>query len=184
VLDAAERLFADRGFAGTSMRDIAAASGVSQPLIHHHFGGKEALYAAVRRRVSEDYAGLYPEAGRVTDQPVDVRAEIERIYEFLREKPSWLRLLGWARLEGNNRMGPGEQELVEALVRRIEVAQRLGLVRGDLGGPQICVLVLSVVSFWLDNRTYFAALFADAPDDRAYLRQALALLERGLSPNP
>src|SRR4051812_33358197 len=84
VLDAAERLFAERGFAGTSMRDITRASGVSQPLIHHHFGSKESLYTAVRRRVCEEYTTRYPEATRVTDQPVDVRSELERLFEFLR----------------------------------------------------------------------------------------------------
>jgi TetR/AcrR family transcriptional regulator len=183
VLDAAERLFADRGFAGTSMRDIASASGVSQPLIHHHFGGKEALYTAVRRQVSEDYAAQFPEVGWVTDRPVDVRAELETIYEFLRNKPSLLRLLEWARLEGNNRMGPGEQEVVCALLRRIEVAQERGIIRRDLGAAHLCVMLLALVSFWVDNRSFFACLFAEGPDDHAYLQQAIALLERGLDPS-
>jgi len=43
VFQAAERIFAKQGFAGTSMRNISRASGVSQPLIHHHFKTKRAL---------------------------------------------------------------------------------------------------------------------------------------------
>ncbi len=40
VLRAAEVLFAENGFAATSIRDISQASGVSHPLILHHFGSK------------------------------------------------------------------------------------------------------------------------------------------------
>ena len=54
ALDAAQHLFAEKGFAGTSMRDIAALSGVSQPLIHYHFGSKEGLYRAVKERLGRE----------------------------------------------------------------------------------------------------------------------------------
>jgi hypothetical protein len=45
--DAAVRLFAERGVAGTSVRDIAEAAGVTAGLITHHFGSKERLKAAI-----------------------------------------------------------------------------------------------------------------------------------------
>lgn len=41
--DAAVRLFGERGFARTSVRDIAAAAGVSPALVIHHFGSKDGL---------------------------------------------------------------------------------------------------------------------------------------------
>ncbi|MET0434632.1 MAG: helix-turn-helix domain-containing protein, partial [Cellulomonas sp.] len=43
IRDAALRLFADRGIEGVSVRDIAAAAGVSAGLIRHHFGSKDGL---------------------------------------------------------------------------------------------------------------------------------------------
>lgn len=43
ILDAAERLFAERGFAGTSVRDIVRASDTSPPSLYHFFGSKENL---------------------------------------------------------------------------------------------------------------------------------------------
>ena len=43
ILDAAEELFAERGFAGTSVRDIVRASGTSPPSLYHFFGSKENL---------------------------------------------------------------------------------------------------------------------------------------------
>jgi AcrR family transcriptional regulator len=41
------RLFAERGFDGTSIEEIAAQAGVSKPVVYEHFGGKEGIYAVV-----------------------------------------------------------------------------------------------------------------------------------------
>ena len=43
----ARRLFAQRGFDGTSIEEIAARAEVSKPVVYEHFGGKEGLYAVV-----------------------------------------------------------------------------------------------------------------------------------------
>src|ERR1039458_9887116 len=43
ILDTAERLFGDQGYAGTSLRQIIAAAGVNLAAIHYHFGSKEEL---------------------------------------------------------------------------------------------------------------------------------------------
>ena len=53
ILDAALRAFAARGFAATSLRDVAAAAGATHGLIRHHFGAKDAVWrAAVDRGVA------------------------------------------------------------------------------------------------------------------------------------
>ena len=52
LLDAAERLFAERGFEGTSLRAVTQAAGASVSAAHYHFGSKEALlHATLLRRV-------------------------------------------------------------------------------------------------------------------------------------
>jgi AcrR family transcriptional regulator len=50
LMDAAEKLFARRGFHGTSLRDITAAAGVDLALVNYHFGSKKQLLAAVIER--------------------------------------------------------------------------------------------------------------------------------------
>jgi TetR/AcrR family transcriptional regulator, regulator of cefoperazone and chloramphenicol sensitivity len=47
IRTAAMRLFAERGFAAVTVRDVAAAAGVSAPLVMHHYGSKEGLREAV-----------------------------------------------------------------------------------------------------------------------------------------
>lgn len=52
ILDAAERLFAERGFAGTSLRDITSEARVNLAAVNYHFGSKDELFlAAVVRRL-------------------------------------------------------------------------------------------------------------------------------------
>jgi AcrR family transcriptional regulator len=50
ILDAAELLFADRGFAATSMRNITARAKVNLAAVNYHFGSKEMLIQAVFSR--------------------------------------------------------------------------------------------------------------------------------------
>ncbi len=51
LLDAAERLFAARGFDGTSLREVTAEAGANVAAIHYHFGSKEELLRAVLSRI-------------------------------------------------------------------------------------------------------------------------------------
>jgi AcrR family transcriptional regulator len=53
LLDIGRRLFAERGFEGTSIEEIAAQADVSKPVVYEHFGGKEGLYAVVVDREVE-----------------------------------------------------------------------------------------------------------------------------------
>src|SRR5262245_34176657 len=47
LLEAALDLFAEHGYAGTSMRALARAAGVRESAIYHHFASKESLFAAL-----------------------------------------------------------------------------------------------------------------------------------------
>jgi AcrR family transcriptional regulator len=47
LVDTARGLFAERGFDGTSIEEIAARAEVSKPVVYEHFGGKEGVYAVV-----------------------------------------------------------------------------------------------------------------------------------------
>jgi AcrR family transcriptional regulator len=46
ILDAARSAFAEKGFAGTTIRAVALAAGVDAALVHHYFGTKDALFLA------------------------------------------------------------------------------------------------------------------------------------------
>ncbi|MFM2303693.1 MAG: hypothetical protein RLZZ135_1103 [Cyanobacteriota bacterium] len=50
IINVAERLFAERGFAGTTLRNVISEAGVNLAAVHYHFGSKEELFRAVVRR--------------------------------------------------------------------------------------------------------------------------------------
>ena len=75
ILDAAEDLFAEQGFAATSMRQITSLAQVNLAAVNYHFGSKEELAKAVlRRRI----APINSERGRRLDQ-LDDQATISEI---------------------------------------------------------------------------------------------------------
>ena len=55
-------LFAQRGFDGTSIEEIAARAEVSKPVVYEHFGGKEGLYAVVVDREVRSLLGMMQES--------------------------------------------------------------------------------------------------------------------------
>ncbi len=64
ILDAAEALFIERGFAATSVRAIAQRAGVNLGAAHYHFGSKQALFGAV---VDRRFAPIHEERTRALD---------------------------------------------------------------------------------------------------------------------
>jgi AcrR family transcriptional regulator len=58
ILDGATRVFAEGGYAATSMEDVAAAAGVSKLLLYRDFAGKRELYLAVLERVTGRLASV------------------------------------------------------------------------------------------------------------------------------
>ena len=93
LLDIGRRLFAERGFEGTSIEEIAAQAGVSKPVVYEHFGGKEGLYAVVVDREVGRFQLLLAQA----DVGGDARTRIERLVttwlQFAERDPDGLRIL-------------------------------------------------------------------------------------------
>ena len=58
ILDAARSEFAQRGFPGARLQDIAERAGLTHPTLLYHFGSKERLYAAVIEQAMEDWAAM------------------------------------------------------------------------------------------------------------------------------
>jgi TetR/AcrR family transcriptional regulator, cholesterol catabolism regulator len=94
LLRAALRLFAERGVDGTTIADIAAATGTAHGLVYHYFASKNDLLLAVLERFS-----FVPELRRLLDvspdrPTVDVLTEIAlRFSALLRERADLLRLV-------------------------------------------------------------------------------------------
>ncbi len=70
-LDAAEALFADKGFYGVSIANIADELGLTKQALLHHFTSKEKLYGEVLKRISDHFDQLVDEARASAAEPAD-----------------------------------------------------------------------------------------------------------------
>ncbi|MGD1880793.1 MAG: TetR/AcrR family transcriptional regulator [Paracoccaceae bacterium] len=74
ILDAAENIFAEQGFAGAGMKAIALRANVAQGLLHYHFSNKDGLYAAVIERrsgiINRDRISLLDQVNLEKQDPV------------------------------------------------------------------------------------------------------------------
>lgn len=100
LLDAAERIFAEKGYSSTSLRDVASAAGIREPGIYNHFKGKEALYSEVLERALQPLANAIA-ATMENNAPETELIELPaRLTDLLSEHPSMPALFHQA-LAGN-----------------------------------------------------------------------------------
>jgi AcrR family transcriptional regulator len=72
LIDAARRLFATKGYAGSAREEIVAAAGVTRGALQHHFGDKAGLFRAVYETVEQEVVAATAEAAMTAgDDPVE-----------------------------------------------------------------------------------------------------------------
>ena len=165
VLRAAERVFAKQGFAGTSMRDISRASGVSQPLIHHYFRTKRDLYNEIKRQMILRFDAFWTDTAReLANDECIPGAVLRRIFEFMKDNPTVLRVGAWSQLEGDNAPWPGELEALERVSRVFSTAQAEGSMRPNLNPTLLTILVEGFMFSWWEYRDNYVRLYQGMPE--------------------
>jgi AcrR family transcriptional regulator len=84
ILHVAEQLFAEQGFDGTSIRDIAQHAGVNLAMINYYFGSKENLMASLLEYRSKYTLGLLEELNK--DDKMSPWDKMDRLVDFYVEK--------------------------------------------------------------------------------------------------
>lgn len=117
ILDAAEKLFSERGFTGVSVRDIGAEAGVSHALVHRYLGSKQDIYRAVLKR---NESSIRQAAGDTEELSV---ALSRMVREGLEHRRPYLRIIAHSALGGlpfSATMGrfPATERLIEIAEQR------------------------------------------------------------------
>jgi AcrR family transcriptional regulator len=181
LIEVATRLFADRGYEGTSIEAVLAAAGVSRGALYHHFEGKEALFTAVLLAISDRVTAEVTEAIRDCTDPVDALRTGALAWIDLAKDPVIQRVmlvdapsvLGWEQWRAMD-----EGRTVGAMRTMLQAVSDSGRLPAELVGPFSHMILAA-----LDEA---AMVVARAPDSRAAVaesRQAVVeLLDRLLRP--
>lgn len=151
ILDAAEALFARRGYSGVGMREVAEAVGLGKSSLFHHFSGKVQLYAAVAGRILAIFDERLSAALAGSDVPsIKLARWIETLVDTLADHPTSARLLLRSLFEDDEHAGvtPEERYVDDTLRHLIEALSRLladGMASGEFRRASIPHAVQSII---------------------------------------
>ncbi|MGH9627247.1 MAG: TetR/AcrR family transcriptional regulator [Bryobacteraceae bacterium] len=105
IVESAARLFAEKGFRGTTTRQLAAAAGVSEPVLYEHFKTKDDLYSAIidaKSKEGIDAFSVMSEQYLTTNDDSGFFLKVgEMILEWYVADPTFIRLLLFSNLEAH-----------------------------------------------------------------------------------
>jgi AcrR family transcriptional regulator len=93
LVDIARGLFAERGFDGASIEEVAARAGVSKPVVYEHFGGKEGLYAVVVDREVRRLLGMMQDSLKAEHPRALLEQAAFALLDYIEDAPDGFRIL-------------------------------------------------------------------------------------------
>jgi AcrR family transcriptional regulator len=158
LLDVGRKLFAERGFEGTSVEEIASNAGVSKPVVYEHFGGKEGLYAVV---VDREIQTLLDAINRALAIQAHPRVLLEQaalaLLDYIETSTDGFRIL--VRDSPVAQSTGGFASLISDVASRVEYlladefsARGLDAKTAPLYAQALVGMVALTGQFWLDHR--------------------------------
>ncbi len=192
ILEVATREFAERGYNGARVDEIAARTRTTKRMIYYYFGGKKQLYVAVLERA---YARIRSAEQAVNVDHLDPIAAIRRLAEVTFDHheahPDFIRLVSIENVHHAEHIAE-LASLVDLNSTAIELIGRIlargrgqGLFRDDLDAVDVHMMISAFCFFRVANRHTFGTLFGRDlldPAQRDHYRTMLGdLVVRSLS---
>lgn len=151
ILDAAEALFAKRGYAGIGLREVAETVGLGKSSLFHHFKNKPQLYAAVAARILtriEDRLMRTLAAGG--DPTARLERWLDELIDVLAENPTYARLLLRSLFEDDDLPGNTPEEAqcdqaIASMMGSVSTLLREGMSAGLIRATSVRHLLLTLV---------------------------------------
>lgn len=180
VLAAARASFGSKGYAQTSVDEIAAAARVTKGAVYHHFSGKEALFRAVWTEVEADATARAAGAGDPDSPPIEqLVAKVDAYLEVaLDDEVRRITLIDGPVVLGLEPEGPAEQQPGHVALRSF-IAGAIG--RGELRDLDPGVFAQLVGGLALLGGLMIARA-GDPETTRATVGQAIEVMLRALGP--
>ncbi len=151
ILDAAEGLFARRGYAGVGLRELADLVGLGKSSLFHHFESKPQLYAAVCTRILARIAARVDESLARGGAPMErLERVVDDLLDLLAAQPSDARILLRSLFEDDELAGETREEregreLTAHIMASISALLREGMEVGQFRSVHVPGLLLSLI---------------------------------------
>ncbi|MFF0344447.1 TetR/AcrR family transcriptional regulator [Kribbella sp. NPDC004875] len=182
ILEAAERIFGERGYQGTSMDDIAAQVGVSKPLIYQYYGSKDGLFLACLARLRGHLLDTVSDAVLAASDAEDaLYAGFLAWFRFLDEHPqAWSVLVD----EGMLSAGPAAEatdEVRAAFIELIATMVRMNLPAGRPTDDDEIQIIAQSISGATERLAIWRTRTPNPPTPEKVARTLQDLLWQGLN---
>ncbi|MEU8659064.1 TetR/AcrR family transcriptional regulator [Actinoplanes philippinensis] len=166
LLDVATEEFADRGYSGARVDEIAARTRTTKRMIYYYFGGKEQLYLAVLERAYAEIraAERTADVGHL-DPVAAVRRLAEVTFDHHEAHPAFIKLVGVENAQQAKHMNHVARlvdlnsSAVDLLREVLDRGHVEGLFRDDVDALDVHMMISSFCFFRVANRHTWGALF-------------------------
>jgi AcrR family transcriptional regulator len=166
ILEVATREFAERGYAGARVDEIAARMRTTKRMIYYYFGGKEQLFVAVLERA---YAEIRRAEQEVDVDQLDPLAALRRIAELTfdhhESHPDFIRLVSIENIHRARHMAKSAAianlgtPAIDVLARILERGRAEGVIRREIDAVDLHMMISAFCVFRVANRHTFGTLF-------------------------
>jgi AcrR family transcriptional regulator len=172
ILDVATSEFADRGYAGARVDEIAARTRTTKRMIYYYFGSKERLFVAVLERA---YAAIRAAEQTIEVDHLEPAAAIRRLAELTfdhhESHPDFIRLVSIenihraAHIAGHEELSGQNTPAIELIERILERGRADGSFTREVDAVDLHMMISAFCVFRVANRHTFGAIFARDPLD-------------------
>ena len=166
IIDVATHEFADQGYAGARVDEIAAKTRTTKRMIYYYFGGKEGLYLAVLEGAYRHIRSLEQQLDVDHLEPVDaLRKLAELTFDHHESHQDFVRLVAIENIHyAANLLRSESREVLAApaldvLTRIMDRGRAAGLFRDDLDALDVHMIISAFCVFRGANRYTFQAIF-------------------------
>ncbi len=174
ILKAAEEHFAQKGFYGARVNEVADAAEINKRMIYEYFGDKEQLYEAVLKAVYKKMADAEAEVIEKNYHGVRLVEEVVSMYfDFLQANPGFVSILLWENLNRAQNIKHIAKESIsrptsEILREELRKGQKDGLFRQNLDVEQTVISLITMSFANFSNRFTLSEMFqVDLTGDEA-----------------
>lgn len=164
MLETAAKLFAERGFYGVSLAQIAAELDLTKQALIHHFATKEKLYGRVLERIAGRVQALIPASEGTGD--ARLMAFVDRFCTFAITHPQDTRLLMRELLDNRQRAEEAARWYLDPFLRDLITMVQATRRWQDAPDPQALVVIyqlLGAVNYFVISEPTLARIFGAAP---------------------